>query len=93
VFGLFALQSGLIDQIQLVAAIQAWTRGKSKSQADHLEARGDLTGSKLGLLEAMTGVHLEARGGEIENGPAAVPANSPNCARLAQLGEPEPGPR
>ena len=43
-FGLFALQNGLIDQGALVVACQAWTRDKSKSLADHLEARGDLTG-------------------------------------------------
>ena len=43
-FGLLALQNGLIDQGQLLAAFQAWTRDKSKSLADHLEARGDLDG-------------------------------------------------
>ena len=42
-FGLLALQNGLIDQGQLVAAFQAWTRDKSRSLADHLDARGDLT--------------------------------------------------
>jgi hypothetical protein len=42
-FGLLALQNGLIDQGQLVAAFQAWTRDKARSVADHLEARGDLT--------------------------------------------------
>ena len=47
-FGLLALQNGLIDQGQLVAAFQAWTRDKSKSLADHLEARGDLTGAEAG---------------------------------------------
>ncbi len=41
-FGLLALQNGLIDQGQLVLAFQAWTLDKSKGLADHLEARGDL---------------------------------------------------
>ena len=41
-FGLLALQNGLIDQGQLVAAFQAWTRDKARSLADHLVARGDL---------------------------------------------------
>ena len=49
-FGLLALQNGLIDQVQLVAAFQAWTRDKSKSLAEHLEARGDLTGANRALL-------------------------------------------
>ena len=47
-FGLLALQNGLIDQGQLMLAFQAWTRDKSKSLADHLEARGDLTGAEAG---------------------------------------------
>lgn len=39
--GLLALQNGLIDQVQFVAAFQARTRDKARSPADHLEARGD----------------------------------------------------
>ena len=38
-FGLLALQNGIINQGQLVAAFQAWTLDKSRSLADHLEAR------------------------------------------------------
>src|SRR5271155_170606 len=59
-FGLLALQNGLIDQGQLVAAFQAWTRDKSKSLAAHLEARGDLTATKRAILDALAEVHLEA---------------------------------
>ena len=40
-FGLLALQNGLISQGQLVAAFQAWTLDKSRSLADPLVARGD----------------------------------------------------
>ena len=43
-FGLLALQNGIINQGQLVAAFQAWTLDKSRSLADHLQARGDLSG-------------------------------------------------
>ena len=41
-FGLLALQNGLIDQVQLVAAFQAWTLDKARTLADHLVGRGDL---------------------------------------------------
>jgi hypothetical protein len=41
-FGLLALQNGLIDQAQLILAFQAWIRDKSKSLADQLAARMDL---------------------------------------------------
>jgi hypothetical protein len=35
-FGLLALQVGLIQQAQLVAAFHAWTGDKSRPLADHL---------------------------------------------------------
>jgi eukaryotic-like serine/threonine-protein kinase len=88
-FGLLALQTGIINQSQLLAAFQAWTLDKSKSLADHLEARGDLTGAKRALLEALADVHLEAHGGDVEKSLAAVPATRATRAYLADLGEPE----
>ncbi len=88
-FGLLALQNGLIDQVQLVAAFQAWTRDKARSLADHLEARGDLTGPKRAVLEALAAVHVETHGGDVEKSLAAIPANQSTRAGLADLGEPE----
>ena len=41
-FGLLALQNGLIDQAALVAAFHAWTRDKSRPLADHHAALGHL---------------------------------------------------
>ena len=38
-FGLLALQTGLIDQGQLVNAFRAWTRDQTRAMADHLAAR------------------------------------------------------
>jgi WD40 repeat protein/serine/threonine protein kinase len=88
-FGLLALQNGLINQGQLVAAFQAWTLDKAKSLADHLEAHGDLTGAKRALLEALAGVHLEAHGGDVERSLAAVSAGKSMRASLAELGDPD----
>ena len=50
-FGLLALQNGLIDQVQLVAAFQAWTRDKSRSLEDPLVARGELDADARAGLE------------------------------------------
>ena len=58
-FGLLALQNGLIDQAPLVAAFQAWTRDKARPLADHLVARGDLDAEHRPLLEALAAAHLE----------------------------------
>src|SRR5271165_3702069 len=88
-FGLLALQTGIINQGQLVAAFQAWTLDKFKSLADHLEARGDLTRAKRSVLEALAAVHLESHGGDVERSLAAVPTNRATRAGLAGLGEPE----
>jgi hypothetical protein len=41
-FGLLALQNGLINQAQLVAAFQAWTLVKARALAGHLLALGHL---------------------------------------------------
>src|SRR5262245_31556606 len=45
-FGLLALQTGLIQQAQLVAAFHAWTCDKSRSLADHLTALGHLNAAQ-----------------------------------------------
>jgi hypothetical protein len=41
-FGLLVLQNGLINQVRLVAAFQAWTLDRSRPLPDQLVARGDL---------------------------------------------------
>jgi serine/threonine-protein kinase len=88
-FGLLALQTGIINQGQLVAAFQAWTLDKSRSLADHLEARGDLTDPKRAALEALVAVHVETHGGDVEQSLAAVPANPCIRASLLDLCEPD----
>ena len=51
-FGMLALQTGMINQGQLVAAFQAWTLDKTRGLADYLEARGDLNRAKRAALDA-----------------------------------------
>ena len=41
-FGLIALQNGLLDQKQLVNTLRAWTSDTSRPLAEHLVARGEL---------------------------------------------------
>jgi eukaryotic-like serine/threonine-protein kinase len=88
-FGLLALQNGIISQVQLVAAFQAWTLDKTRSLADHLEARGDLTAAKRALLEALGEVHLDAHGGDVGKSLAAVSAGKSTQESLARIGGPE----
>ena len=88
-FGLLALQNGIINQGQLVAAFQAWTLDKSRSLADHLEARGELNAGGRALLEGLVAFHLEAHGGDVEKSLAAVSAAKSTRESLARIGGPE----
>jgi serine/threonine-protein kinase len=87
-FGLLALQNGLIDQVQLVAAFQAWTRDKARPLADHLAARGDLDPDQRAGVEAMVGWHLKKHGGDAARSLAALPAGRSTRESLAALGDP-----
>ena len=71
--GLLALQTGLIQPAQLVAAFYAWTCDKSRSLADHLVALGHLNAAQRAAVEALAAVHIDAHGG-VEQSLAAVPA-------------------
>ena len=88
-FGLLALQNGLIDQGQLVAAFQAWTRDKARSLADHLVARGDLDADAQRPASRRWSRCTSKKHGDVEQSLAAIPANRSTRAGLAELGEPE----
>src|SRR5262245_1295736 len=85
-FGLLALQNGLIDQVQLVAAFQAWTLDKARLLADYLVSRGDLNTAQRAAIEALAALHIEKHGGDVERSLAAIPAGPFLRARLTQVG-------
>jgi hypothetical protein len=87
-FGLLALQVGLIDQGQLVAAFQAWTRDRARHLADHLAARGDLDTDQRAGVEAMVGLHLKKHGGSAEMSLAAIPPGGPPASRSPRWATP-----
>ena len=87
-FGLLALQNGVIDQGALVAAFHAWTRDKATALADHLVNRGDLDAEARAGLDAIVALHIKKHG-DVEQSLAAVPAKRSTRDSLAELGEPE----
>ena len=87
-FGMLALQIGLIDQGQLVAAFQAWARDKARSIADHLLDRGSLDAEQRAVVEAMVALHLKKHGGDTEQSLAALGAGRSTRERLAAVGDP-----
>ena len=58
-FGLIAMQVGLIDQAELLVAFQAWSRDKARSLADHLAASGGVEPEGQAAVEAMVALHLK----------------------------------
>jgi serine/threonine-protein kinase len=86
-FGLLALQVGLIDQGQLVAAFQAWTRNKGRPLAEHLVARGDLDADQRAGVDAMVALHLKKNGGDAARSLAAIPAGRSTRESLARIGD------
>ena len=90
-FGLLALQNGLINQGQLVAAFQAWSLDKGRSLADHLEVRRDLNAAQRAAIEALAALHIEKHGGDTEKSLAAIPAGRSARASLARIGDPDIG--
>jgi serine/threonine-protein kinase len=90
-FGLLALQNGLIDQGQLVAAFQAWTRDKGRALADHLQDRGDLDADDRSAVKALVERHIKKHGGDVERSLAAIPAGRSTRESLARIDDPDVG--
>jgi serine/threonine-protein kinase len=88
-FGLLALQTGFVDQGQLVAGFQAWTLNKSISLADHLEARGAIDAADRVVVQSLVTRHLERNAEDIEKSLAAVPAAKSTRESLTRLGDAE----
>ena len=80
-FGLLALQNGLIDQARLVGAFQAWTLEKGRPLAEHLVAMGHLTPT-TGPPSRRCGHAPEEHGGSTERSLAAVAAGPSTRASL-----------
>jgi serine/threonine-protein kinase len=87
-FGLLALQNGLINQVQLVAAFQARTLDKTRGLAEHLISLGHLNDAQRAVVEAMADLHV-AKHGDVERSLAAIPAGRSTQESLARVGDPD----
>ena len=86
-FGLLALQNGLIDQDQLVAAFSAWSRAKGRTLAEILVERGAIDDESRRSWPAMAEKQLKLHGGDTEKSLAAVAAGPSTREKLAALGD------
>ncbi len=86
-FGVLALQNGLIDQGQLVGAFQAWTRDRDRRPAEYLVACGALDGDQRDAIEAMALFHLKKFAGDSARGLASIPVGRGIVGKLGGLGD------
>jgi serine/threonine protein kinase len=86
-FGLVALQNGLIDQSRLVAAFHAWTLDKGRPMADVLLGQGAIDSDDRGAVDALVARHLKKHGGDPERSLAALGAGWSTRERLRSLGD------
>src|SRR3954469_11682759 len=73
-FGLLALQIGMVTRDQLVAAFGAWT-ATARPLADILAEQGALRAEHRPLLAALADAHLKLHAGDPEKSLAALDVN------------------
>ncbi len=86
-FGLLALQTGLIQQASLVATFHTWTQNKDRSMAEILVEQGGLDTARRALIEGLVGEHLKTHGGDLEKSLVALGAGASTREKLAGLGD------
>jgi eukaryotic-like serine/threonine-protein kinase len=88
-FGLLALQNGLIDEARLFDAFQAWTLDKGRPLAEHLVATGHLDVDDRNAVEALVARHLNRHGGSAEGSLATIAAGNSIREGLTRIGDAE----
>jgi tRNA A-37 threonylcarbamoyl transferase component Bud32 len=88
-FGLLALQTGLINQAQLVAAFHLWTQASDRPMSTILAELDALDTPSLALVERLVIEHLRRHGNDPERSLAAVCVGRSTRECLAQIGNPD----
>jgi eukaryotic-like serine/threonine-protein kinase len=88
-FGLLALQNGMVTRDQLVAAFGAWTAAPGTPLAEVLAGQGALRPEHRPLLDALAGAHLQIHGGDPEKSLAALDVNRSTRESLGAAGGPD----
>jgi serine/threonine-protein kinase len=86
-FGLMALQVGLVDQAQFLATVRACCRDGDWPLRDELVARGVLDPEECALLATLVAKDLKRHGGEVRNSLAALPVDPSTRSCLATIGD------
>ena len=87
-FGLLALQNGMVTRDKLVAAFGSWT-AVDRPMADLLVEQGALRPEHRPLLDALVNAHLKLHGGDPERSLAALDVHRSTRDSLARAGGPD----
>src|SRR5262245_52884646 len=87
-FGILALQNGLIEQADLIAAFQCWSKDRAGSLARILVGRGSLSEEDRVLLKGLARRLVEKYGGDPEKSLIAVGATDTVIAVREQVADP-----
>ena len=67
-FGILALQNGLIEQPDLIAAFQCWSRDGSRTMAQTLVEHRAVSEADRAMVEGLARRHVEKRRGHAQPG-------------------------
>ncbi len=88
-FGLLALQAGLIDQSALVAAFHTWCRDGARPMAEILVDREVLDPGEREVVSGLVAAHLKRHGGDRAESLAALQVDASAVEVLAGVGGPD----
>ena len=88
-FGLLAMQIGLVSHDELLGAFRVWVRDKSQELADLLEARGHLDHADRAAIDLLVVRHLGRHDGDAEKSLSSLSAARSLHRQLADLNDPE----
>ncbi len=86
-FGLLALQTGLVDQEQLVTAFRLSAREKTRPMEDVFAERNDLDEAQRSLIAALVDEHLKKHGGDASSSLAAFDPKDSTRKALLEIGD------
>ncbi len=86
-FGLLALQNGIITREALVTAFSIWLLDKSRLLDEILVEQRALSAERQSQLRQMLACHIQMHGQDAAQSLAAVSSSSSACQLLAELGD------
>ena len=88
-FGLLAMQIGLVNQEELLSAFRIWIRDKSKGLAELLLERGHLDHADREAIDLLVARHLSRNDGDLEKSLSSLSAADSFHRELVSLGDAE----